>query len=193
MKFSFNIGRRTLTASLDARAAITPLAAAVDFSYSMFSHFKLVEDISVKLLQNGADCFAFSSDAMQLDPSTTLATFPRKDPYYGCGTQYATAFRAMLKDHNLQPNSNVIFFTDGMPEDKESALLAAAEVHSVLKEGGKVQFYYLGSPDQARKDFMRICLSLQTPNPLFFRLQSSRRSSTERCATTCPLSKMGKT
>ena len=169
MKFSFTVGRRTLTASLDPKAAITPLAAAVDFSYSMCSHFKLVENISIKLLENGADCFAFSSGAMQLDPSTTLATFPRKDPYYGCGTQYATAFRAMLRDSNLQPNSNVIFFTDGMPEDKEEAPIAAAEMHAVLKEGGgKVQFYYLGSPDQARKDFMRKLSFPPNTEPIVF-------------------------
>jgi hypothetical protein len=169
MKFSFSIGRRTLTASLDPQATITPLTAAVDFSYSMFSHFKLVENISIKLLENGADCFAFSSDAMQLDPSTTLANFPRKDPYYACGTQYATAFRAMLRDSNLQPNSNVIFFTDGMPEDRDNAAVAAVEVHNVLQEGGgKVQFYYLGSPNQANKDFMRKLSFPPNTEPIVF-------------------------
>jgi hypothetical protein len=173
MKLAYNIGGRgagiTLTATLDTSVSITPVKAALDFSYSMFEHFGTVEEIAIKLLANGAECLAFSTGTLPLADDVTKETFPKEGLHYGRGTNYAPVFEALMNDNSLLPNSNVIFFTDGAPGDPMPATIQAMEVHKILKQGkGKVQFYYLGNPEQSKINYMRSISFPADTEPIVF-------------------------
>lgn len=166
--FKLRLGQRTF---LFGRVAMQskPLQFLLDFSGSMASHFRQLEEIAFKVVQNGSNAVAFSSSALLLPDDLTVEAFP-KGSHYGHGTMYAHGFRAMQE--YLTPDTTVVMLTDGAPSDRDPALREIKNLHAMLAEGtGQMGVYFLGQPDAFQMATMQQ-LIFRTQKPLVFNAQA---------------------
>ena len=164
----FKLGSATYVLT-QRQASMKGLQAAYDCSGSMSRHIPVLKSASTKSAMNGIRTILFSTTTRELADDVTEATFPTNGLHYMDNTSYAPVFRAFLQDNNVDPDTNLMFMTDGAPQDFDDALPVAKEIHSVLAQGsGELQFYYLGEPNRNAMAIMRALSFPPDTEPLVF-------------------------
>lgn len=162
----FKLGSATYLAT-QRQASIKGLQAAYDCSGSMSPYLSVLQSAAIKSAMNAIRTILFSTSTRVLEDGVNESNFPTNGSHYMRGTEYAPVFKAFLEDDNVDPDTNLMFMTDGEPQDFDDALLVAKELHSILAQGsGKLQFYYLGRANETAMNIMR-ALSANT-EPLVF-------------------------
>jgi hypothetical protein len=151
------------------QATMNGLQTVFDCSGSMERYIPVLKSASVTSAKNGIRTILFSSTTFVLKDDVSLLEFPEEGQHFMHNTYYTPVFKALNEDDNVDPHTNVMFMTDGVPNDFEVSLPFAKTIHDILATGtGTIQFYYLGQPSQRAMTIMRALSFPLGTEPLVF-------------------------